>query len=108
MKLSTIKQILRDNKNSLLGKKLQVNGTTYKTLREFGTAILELSKQNDVNLSMMVYLSHNEMCLSVEHSLRYTLENERFDTVKVYSNNKSNKVITDYSNVDFKAFGTTA
>lgn len=108
MDLAIIKSILRDNKKVLIGKTLQVGYKTYSTLKDFGNAILRASKQENNGLSMSVTLNDFERCLSNEQALRYTLQNENFDTVKIFQIPVYKKSNLDYSDVDFEAFGTTA
>jgi hypothetical protein len=108
MKLAVIKSILKENKEALKGKNLQVGYETYNSLKEFGTAILEASKKENNGLQMVLTLNNIERCLSVENAIRYAFKNERFDTVKIFQIPVRKQVNLDYSNVDFKAFGTTA
>ncbi len=107
--MDKIKQILKEFKDKLQGKTLVVNGVAYKTLKDFGNALLEL-----LNFDYIACVTwrdgRGDLCLSVEHSLRCSLEFDRFDVLRINSGKWEVRkpVNLDYSNVDFEKFGTTA
>lgn len=85
MELATIKSILKDNKEYLKGKSLQVGYDTYSTFNEFVSAISELSKNKKIGLSMVLTTNDFERCSSDEDSLRNAFNTTRFDAVKIFS-----------------------
>lgn len=108
MNLKAIKSILKENKEFLKGKKLQVGYNVYQTLRDFEEAIVQSSKKENNGLTMVLTMRDFERCSSEENSLRNAFKHARFDAVKVSEIPVKKEVNLDYSNVDFTAFGTTA
>lgn len=82
MKTQTIKNILKDNKETLKGKVLKVNGTIYNTLREFGLSILDFeSKGYTFSISV---LKNNES-ISIYSIPKYTRRamKKDFDSISI-------------------------
>lgn len=84
MKTKTVKTILKNNKESLKGKVLKVNGTIYNSLREFGQSILDFESKG-YSLSVSV-LNNNESIsiYSKPQNVRRSLK-KQFDSVSIFA-----------------------
>lgn len=83
MELATIKELLKANCEGVRGKELQVNGVVYPTLKEFGLAIIELSKERRI-WSLELCINNHAMNFNNVRSINHTFTRP-FTTVKVFA-----------------------
>lgn len=84
MKNQTIKNILKDNKETLKGKVLKVNGTIYNSLKEFGLSILDFESKG-YSLSVSVLREDESISIySKPQNVRRSLK-KQFDSVSIFA-----------------------
>lgn len=105
MEAQSVKKILKENKESLIGKILKVNGTTYSTLKEFGNAILKIGSINH-NYSIDLCTGDYPLNFGVK-DLPHTFTRD-FDTIKVYIEKIRPHIFLQPTERAIEQFGTSS
>ena len=85
MEIATIKQILKDNVESLRGKSFEINNVEFSSLKEFGAAILKKEQEGDFTWSIELCINHNALNFGTESSVRHCM-GRNFETLKIFAN----------------------
>ena len=107
MEFSSLKSLLKNNCAAIRGKELRVNEVVYPTLRAFGKAILDLSKNDNLNWTIDVCVGDYALNSASEQSIFNSLE-RNFNTIKVYGEKITPYKFTMPTEEAIKEFGTNA
>ena len=105
MELSSLKKVLKNNCAAIKGKELRVNEVVYPTLRAFGKAILDLSKNDNLNWTIDVCVGDYALNSASEQSICNALE-RNFNTIKVFGEKITPYKFTMPSEKAIREFGT--
>jgi hypothetical protein len=108
MELARLKTLLKKNSAAIKGKELRVNEVVYPTLKSFGTAILDLSKNDNLNWTIDVCVGDYPLNFeNTENSIRNTLT-RNFNTIKVFGEKIAPYKFTMPTERAIEEFGTNA